>query len=137
MWAPCPVCMSSTYAKRRRVQRSHFKLSTSFILTFLLHVSLHYLGTMASPMVRKAVGYTPGSCQNGWEKCSEVLAGKAAQKRNQYWWQCSKGFPAKMCRDAWKKFSMLCCLQFLKSTLRHESDLLSIHGWHFQKSQAI
>ena len=32
------------------------------------------------------------------------------------------------------KFSMLCCLQFLKSTLQHESDLVSIHGRHFEKS---
>ena len=35
---------------------------------------------MASPMVRKDVGNTPGSCQNGSEKRSEVLAGKVAQK---------------------------------------------------------
>ena len=72
--------MSSTHAKRRRVQRSHFKLSKNFILAFLLHVSVHCLGIMASPMVRKDVGYTPGSCQNGLEKRSEVLVARAAPK---------------------------------------------------------
>ena len=38
-----------------------------------------------------------------------------------------------MPRGAPYKFSMLCCLQVSKSTLRHELDLVSIHGWHFEK----
>ena len=63
-------------------------------------------------------------------RCNSVWAGKQLKKRNQcrYW-----DFLAKMPRGAWKKFSMLCCLQFLKSTLRHESDV-GIHGWHSEKS---
>ena len=60
-------------------------------------------------------------------------SGKRLKKRNQYWQQCPGDFVAKMPRGAWKKFSMLCCLQFWKSTLQHELDLVGIHGWHFKK----
>ena len=82
-------------------------------------------------MVLKDVVYTPGRCQNGSEKHSEVVVGKAAQKKgNQYLEQCPRDFPAKMPRGAGKKFCMLRCLQFLKSTL-------GTHEWHFEKSSAI
>ena len=81
MWTPCPVM----HVDYRIVRRSHLKLSTNFVLAFLLHVSLHCLGTMASPMVRKDVGYTPGSCQNGSEIAWKFWLGKQLKKCKQYW----------------------------------------------------
>ena len=60
--------------------------------------------------------------------------GKQLKKGKQYRQQHPGDFPAKMPMGARKKFSMLCCLQFSKSTLRHEVDLVSIRGWHFEPS---
>ena len=43
-------------------------------------MSLHCLGTKASAIVHKDVGYTLGCFENGLEKCSEVLVATAAPK---------------------------------------------------------
>ena len=58
------------------------QLSKNFMLALLLYVSLYYLSIMASSMVRKDVGNTPGSCQNDSEKRSEGLVVRAAPTTN-------------------------------------------------------
>ena len=73
--------VSFMYRTRKQVKCSHLELRASFFVAFLfLHLSLLWLGTVASLMLCNNLGKPPGSFQNGLEKSSEVFVRKVTPK---------------------------------------------------------